>query len=269
MVVSEVARCESTFLRERLRQWHFQLLLDGDLLDLERFDSDEYVRRRDRRWARFVALTNDPTGALASFLDDATSESGWFHAPSVPSRQTLAAELVDVLGELRMMHQHRHATRIAHSDKTRGRVALAEKMRWSEALATTSLPLAVLFAVATFVALSRTDGDVPTVLGTIALTFAVISAATRAFRAGETLPAEVDLYEDYAKHVDKLRRDFFAPGLTIEERWGILVDLEFESIRELRAFLREKTPRSLPALGSVRRPSRVGSAPVATRGASA
>jgi hypothetical protein len=76
-------------------------------------------------------------------------------------------------------------------------------------------------------------------LGGLALLLAVVSAASRAYRAGFTLPDELENYDEY---YDRLREIEVVFGRVTqpEEKLRQLAQLEAESAAELRRFLQMK-----------------------------
>jgi hypothetical protein len=76
-------------------------------------------------------------------------------------------------------------------------------------------------------------------LGGSALLLAVLSAASRAYRSGYTLPAESESYEEYCDRVSEINA-VFRSAKTDEQRLRQLEQLESEAASELRRFLRTK-----------------------------
>lgn len=77
-------------------------------------------------------------------------------------------------------------------------------------------------------------------IGGMALLLAVISAASRAYRAGFTLPDESESYEEYCDRVRELKAVFNKLSNENEKRRE-MEQLEEEAAAELRRFLRMKT----------------------------
>ena len=77
-------------------------------------------------------------------------------------------------------------------------------------------------------------------LGGVSLLLAVLSAASRAYRAGFTLPDESESYEEYCDRVRELKAVFKSLS-NDNEKLRELEQLEEETAAELRRFLRMKT----------------------------
>ena len=99
-----------------------------------------------------------------------------------------------------------------------GELDLDERTRWSEAVASTTLAGAVIVSVLAFAASARSvfpffstarqSGNVSGILGGCALLLAVLSAASRAYRAGHTLPDEPESYEEYCDRIREIKAVF-------------------------------------------------------------
>jgi len=76
-------------------------------------------------------------------------------------------------------------------------------------------------------------------LAGVALLLAVLSAASRAYRAGYTLPDEFESYEEYC---DRLReyKVVFESAAADEDKFRQLENLEAEAALELRRFIKMK-----------------------------
>jgi hypothetical protein len=72
-----------------------------------------------------------------------------------------------------------------------------------------------------------------------ALLLAVFSAASRAYRAGYTLPDESESYEEYRDRIRECKA-LFDNATSDQEKFRQLENLEAEAAAELRNFIRMK-----------------------------
>jgi hypothetical protein len=242
--------CQSVFCRERLRQWHFQLFLDGQLINLSRSRPAEFGMELDRRWSRLRQNLRDGYGMMTQFVNFASQGDDFFHQQTEYPDAALAKEAFDALMTLRFDHQLRFSRRKIEPDGQEAGLTLAERTTLSETVATVTFAGAVLTSAIAFVltldqlipGLRRSPTDLTAtgrVLGGVALFLAVLSAASRAYRAGFTLPDESESYDEYCDRVRELKAAFRSVG-TDGERLRLLKQLEEESAVELRRFLRMK-----------------------------
>jgi hypothetical protein len=241
--------CEAMFFRERLRQWHFQKFLDGRLIDLFFADRPAYDAELTRRWGQLEQDLSDGRGTLATFMNAATPGSDFFHDRTPYAQGAHAAPVFDALWRLRIEHQLRYDGRKIAGEGDAGELGLRERTSLSETVATATLAGAVI--VTAFSWLLSVVGpragllfgfehvSVSASLAGGALLLAVVSAATRAYRAGFTLPGEPDSYEEYFGRLREVR-ETFQTVVTFEEKRHQLEALEEAAIDELRRFVRMK-----------------------------
>ena len=162
----------------------------------------------------------------------------------------MAERAFKALVTLRFEHQLRYSHRKIESEGEATGLALEERRNWSEAVATVTLAGAVLVSSMAFL-VSLTEVffaghglqweplPVTRFLAGSALFLAVLSAASRAYRAAYTLPDESESYEEYCDRVRELRAAFKAAS-SDTEKLQQLVHLEQEAAAELRRFIRMK-----------------------------
>ena len=245
--------CQAVFCRERLRQWHFQLLLDGQLVGLLPIRPDEFKREVDRRWGVLQQNLRDGYGMMTAFVRHGSRADEFFHQPSKYDDPALAANVLEVLWTLRFEHQLRYGQRKVEPEAEQAGMALKERAGLSESVATFTLAGAVLVgAVGFFIALSQGFPNLnllswsPEVtqiasrrFAGSALLLAVLSAASRAYRAGYTLPDESESYEEYRDRVREYKA-VLKRASTEQEKFRELEHLEAEAALELRRFIRMK-----------------------------
>jgi hypothetical protein len=242
--------CLAVFCRERLRQWHFQKFQDGKLISLLAANPTAYDQEIDRRWNYLQESLRDGPGMMNEFKSN--TENDFLHPSSDYSDSGLLTEVLESLKTLRIEHQLGFANRKLESEADGYNPSLEERKSWSETLASTSLAGAVLIValkvVLPFVhhkwfdAHSSTASapDLGRILSGCALTLAVLSAATRAYRAGCTLPDESESYDEYCDRIREVRLVFKSIP-DPKKRLHQLRRLEEEAAAELRRFLRMKS----------------------------
>jgi len=245
--------CQSVFCRERLRQWHFQLFLDGRLISLLATYPDQFRAEVDRRWGTLQQNLRDGYGLMMAFVRHGSRADDFFHQPSQYADASLAKHVLDALWTIRFEHQLRYGQRKVEPEAEQAGMALEERTNLSEAVATFTLAGAVLVGALGFlVALSQGFPGLNLFSGSpetaetmsrrfagSALLLAVLSAATRAYRAGYTLPDESESYEEYCDRVREYKA-VFESASTDQERFRELERLEAEAALELRRFIRMK-----------------------------
>jgi hypothetical protein len=242
--------CLAVFCRERLRQWHFQKFLDGKLITLLATDPAGYDRELDKRWNFLQESLRDGPGMMNEFKSN--MENDFLHTSSDYADPDLLTLALESLKTLRIEHQLGFSNRKLESEADGYGLALQERTSWSETVASTSLAGAVLISALTVLLpiaypgwfpahnLSSSAPDFGRVLGGCALMLAVLSAATRAYRAGCTLPDESESYDEYCDRIREVRL-MFKNLPDSEQRLQQLKRLEEEAAAELRRFLRMKS----------------------------
>jgi hypothetical protein len=239
--------CEAMFTRERLRQWHFQRFLDGDLMKLLVTNRSAYDAALGARWNQLLLEIRQARGMMVEFAAGAKPEHDLFHKAVPYDNRALFTTVCSALSALRLQHQAAY-TALKLEGQTEV-IALKERNDLSEQFAVVSLGAAVAtIAVAFIVSLAYVlpvaprlpwdEADVARTFGGCALLFAVLSAAARAYRSGYTVPDEVESYEEYRDRVRQIDATF--ASVPVEAKLGQLERLEIESTAELRRFLRLK-----------------------------
>src|SRR5205823_6231972 len=57
------------FMTEQIRQWHFQMLLDGSLVSKAYPTPEDFEAERASRWSQFMARARNAEGAMNSFVE--------------------------------------------------------------------------------------------------------------------------------------------------------------------------------------------------------
>jgi hypothetical protein len=238
--------CQAIFCRERLRQWHFQKFIDGELISSVGHDPSGFQAELDRRWVHLQQNLRDGYGLMTQFVNFAAHDDDFFFEQTAYTDPGIAKEVFDALTTLRIDHQLRFSRGKIEPESEGTGFPLAERTTISETLATMTLVGAV-FVTAVSAALPSLTPTFGAVVLTefdrafvgVALLLVVLSAATRAYRAGFTLPDEPESYGAYCDRVRELKAQFRAVS-TDDERVRYLKQLEEESAAELRRYLRMK-----------------------------
>ena len=243
--------CQAVFCRERLRQWHFQKFLDGKLISLAALNKRAYEEELLRRWVELEQNLADGYGMMMEFVRFPSRRVNLFHVLSEYDNESVADAVFLALWTLRFEHQLRYSRRKIESDGEQEELALGEKRALSDTVASASLAGAIVVsALALFTSTAQLISSTTLpfahaesagrVLAGTGLLLAVISAASRAYRAGYTLPEEAESYEEYCDRVRELGANFNRLSLTREKLQQCEL-LEEESAMELRRFLKMKS----------------------------
>ena len=235
------------FARERLRQWHFQLFVDGEFVQWFLADSSAGQKALASRLNSFKETLRAGSGSLDAFIRTPASPSRLLHQQSKYTDNTIASNVFDALTTLRFEHQSQYPWRKLTSTSSENVLSLQEHYEWSETLARMSLLGALLIPIVQLVLvllksveiLDNTD-TIHMTLSALVLGLVALSAASRAYRSGMTLPEEVESYEDYVAHVGTLCAILQESTISIDSKQELLIDLELEAERELRRFLSMK-----------------------------
>lgn len=242
--------CQAVFCRERLRQWHFQMFLDGRLIELIPKQVAEFRAEVDRRWSVLQQNLLDGYGMMTAFVRHGSRSNDLMHPPSKYEDSACAKVVLEALWTLRFEHQLRFSQRKIEPEAEQAGMALEERTSLSESVATFTLASAIVVGASGFLlALSevfpslnrlfRNTGTANRFLAGSALLLAVISAASRAYRAGYTLPDESESYEEYCDRIRECKA-VFESALTDQEKFHQLENLEAEAASELRRFIKTK-----------------------------
>lgn len=231
------------FARERIRQWHFQMFLDGTLVGSALRDEPNAKQELARRWERLCDLFKNLDGAVQDFLARPHAASELYHPVSPYADRELGAQIMAALRTLRVDHQVQYPERRIAAEQTDHALSLKDHFEWSEVVARVTLVSAVALAASGIVLsiLNLCNLVVPAhlvpTLAISALASTVISAASRAYQAGFTVPAEIDSYLETAAQMDHLRTRFLDANADVSVQQTVLRDLEIAAASELRRFV--------------------------------
>jgi hypothetical protein len=225
------------FLRERLRQWRHQVLLDGQLMDLARSDPADHKATLDRLWSEFRRIDRIGDGMFTTFKGNSGQDHYWFIAPTIPHDADVVSHVLELQKQLRLDYQLAFG-----EEKLAEGPGLSDFTQATQWLATTTLVAAVVVTGCLFISrlLGGNHHTLDVWLAAAAGCLAVFSLGTRAIRNGLTIPHEQRSYEEYINRCQLLRQRFLDKRGEDAGQWQVLVDLETNAADELRRFLRMK-----------------------------
>jgi hypothetical protein len=250
---------ESRFMTERLRQWHFQLLVRR-AKEIETFfegASPESVRKfQTQRQNWFDDFLHDHEGKLDSRMEslahDPDFSSDWLHAPPTKFKDetSVMARLFDVYRRLRFRHQYDYVTYKVSRAHDRPfwqflKWPLARQESFLEGAGSFCFVAALLCAVSVityrfwqlFHNGSSSPDPIDPLLPALTLVIAITGIALRTIQDGLGVTKDIERYHDYRA---KVRRALFLFETTQDQRTKLhmMEELELAAVDELRGFLR-------------------------------
>lgn len=224
------------FMAEQIRQWHFQMLLDGNLISKAHVSADEFEAERKKRWTQFMERAPNAEGAMNSFVD---SESFSLHHPYTPypDASTLE-ESLRAYSDLRFQKQL-HYFRLKREE-------FAERDDWSESVARWTIFSALFFALVHFILAAlwwraktgESDSTVEGVFLVAAVLLVILSAIVRVHRSALALSPQRERYE--TKWVRLVaQRSAFETVPMAKDKLEIMKEVERIEIEELMEFIRQ------------------------------
>jgi hypothetical protein len=223
------------FMTEQIRQWHFQMLLDGSLVSKAYAEPDDFEAERTNRWAQFMARVPSAEGAMNSFVD---AESLDLHHPIKPyTDPATAEESIRAYNDLRIQKQLDYF-KLKRED-------FAVRDEWSEAFARWTIFSALLLTAGQFIlalirGLTKTDALDPASesIFAAAMVLVILSAVVRVYRSAVALSAQRERYDTKWVRLVALRTAWHMAG-TVPKKLGLIKDVELVEVEELREFLRQ------------------------------
>lgn len=215
------------FVTEQIRQWHFQMLLDGHTVSLAHSAPEEFERIRATRWSQFTSRLASAQGAMISFVDGEMSNT--FHPVAAYRDLETGRDALRAYVDLRLQKQ------LAYLKLSRDKFVTRDE--WSESIARWTLFSAVLLAAGqmgfVLFAIGSTDfRHVATSwIAAASIWLVTVSAAIRVYRNAMAVSQHRERYEmrwvrlvalktalDSATRVDvKLRKMHEVEELAVEE----------------------------------------------------
>jgi hypothetical protein len=244
---------ESRFMTERLRHWHFQLLvrrrreIQTVIGQLNPSAIESFQTERKKWFDRFI---HEHKGKLdscvAAFAKDVDFSEDWLHEPTDFSSGTQAHEVDELFKayrSLRLKHQRDHAVYKLSAPADR---SLWHFLDWRLVQQRDMIKGAVssLFLIALACSAGiiinryfnlRPGWDV--YLGSATLVLAILGVAFRTIQDGLAIPREIERYRDYLTKCDRLLM-LFDQTADCEKKVHVMELMELAAVDELRGFLR-------------------------------
>ena len=233
--------CYHCYARERIRNWRFQLFLDGALVERFRENPSVATLELEERWAEFVHSVEN-LGAARTFL--AETSVSMLHAQTAYQNSETASDVERFVKTMRLDYQADYASHRLDAEPI-GRFSMPQQLQWSQHLASFSLLGALIVPAAHFLySLSEGALAVPfpsthAVLMGLTISLAILSMAAYTYRNGMSLPNEIDSYRVYQRSISSIRARYGASD-DAGYRYQLLAELEVAAEEELRRFLEIK-----------------------------
>jgi hypothetical protein len=243
---------ESRFMTERLRQWHFQILVRrGDEVDRALAESTpsaiEGFRAEREKW--FDAFLQEHVSRLGSRMESLTGDSGvpndWLHDPptSYDAASSVFDDVVEVYRRLRFKHQYDYSTyKLSTSiDQVPWKFFQWPILRQQSAIqGAVSFCFITAFLCAIAVIVSRYFHLAPAIdpyFGSATLVIAIIGVALRTIQEGLGIAKDIERYRDYRGKVSRLLL-CFEETTDRAKKLRLMEEMELAVVDELRGFLR-------------------------------
>jgi hypothetical protein len=230
---------QNVFVRERLRRWRHQILLNGSMMDMYVDNPREAQAALNRCWQQFLQSASVKDGGFLAYIaPDGSQKCLLFDDLQPPSHAELRDEIIGLQAQLRLEYQLEYSE---YKFEPGGSVeSLPELTRITDWVATSTLAGAVIVAMGgLIVSIDLGSGKADYLIAGVAAGLAILSAGTRALRSGLTIPAERDSYAEFSSRMQSLA-EAFRRASDPQAQWKVLVQTETECADELRRFLAAK-----------------------------
>jgi hypothetical protein len=240
----------SRLMTERLRQWHFQLIVRrGSEIEASCKGGDAIIAFQDKREQWMIHFLKEHEGHLDSQLesavDDPLEKIAWLHEHPSPynSNSDVLRDVYDAYELLRFEHQYGYAV---YKLETTTSKPFWQFLQWppkvqravlsgvSSSCFIAALLLATLLVCADVFGSSE---QLETYLRTAAIVVAIIGAALRTIETGLGLDGEIERYREYREKISRLH-DRFKNTSDYQQRLRLMEELEYASAEEMQDFLR-------------------------------
>jgi len=224
----------SRFLTERMRQWVFQTLLDGEFVSRTESDQPSFDEIRDIRWAQFMAQVPTAEGAIPSFVEGARIAS--YHERTIYTSEEVSAKAFQAFVDLRFAKELAYF-KFKYDE-------FASRDDWSEAVARWTLFSAVILAAVHMGAALGGSMEMPNshqygvLCAACVILLTLISTATRTYRSAIGVSEQRQRYESKWVRLVALQSSFTS-ATGQRSKLAILAEVEEILAEELREFLRQ------------------------------
>jgi len=223
------------FMTEQIREWHFQLLLDGSLVSKAVAAPKDFEAERDKRWTRFMAIAPSAEGAMNSFVD---AENIVLHHPVQPYGDSATAE-----ESLRAYFDLRFQKQLAYFKLMREYFAVRDD--WSESIARWMIFFGLLLIAGQLaLAIVRRSAEthalhqISETLFATAIVLVILSATVRVYRSAVAMSPQRERYETKWIRLVTLRVAY-EKAPTVQKKLEVMKEVESVEVEELREFLRQ------------------------------
>ena len=221
------------FVTEQIRQWHFQIFLDGELISQATHDEARFEAIREARWAQFQSQAANAEGTMPSFADGANI--GFHHPVSAYIDDSSATEAFQAYNDLRFSKQ------LAYFKLKRDDFAKREE--WSEYVARWTLFSAVLSAAGQLLLVLLESKGFPTGhirswISAAVIGLLILNASVRVYQNGLQLSEQRERFDTKWVGLVSLKAQFDV-ALTTEQKLRVMRDVELLEVEELREFLKQ------------------------------
>jgi len=243
---------ESRFMTERLRQWHFQILVRrGQEIEMSLIDRSpatlETFRKQRKTW--FDDFLHEYEGKLGSRMDSLANDpdfsSDWLHQPATNfgSAGVVFDDVVEAYRRLRFNHQYDYSTYKLSASTDR---PPWQFLKWPLLRQESAIRLAVSFCFVTALLCSvavilnhsfAVQPDLDRYMGSATLVIAIVGIAFRAIQEGLGISKDIERYRDYRGKVRRLLL-CFEESTDRAKRLRLMEEMELAVVDELRGFLR-------------------------------
>lgn len=219
------------FVTERLRQWKFQQLLDGEFINLSKTNKSAFEEELQKRWDDLRFKFSFQRGAMDKFV---MSENFELYVEPTPCTDvSLSKQIFDAYLDLRLDYQETY-----FSWKQNEFTTFDE---WTKGLAKFFLLSAGALALAEVIILLLPHDSYYAkyewMIGTWALIAAILTAAIRVFRHAKAFSEETERYIN-KRFLFKLLSERFKATNKPEKKLEQMIETERVSLEELREFIR-------------------------------
>jgi hypothetical protein len=238
-------------MTERLRQWHFQLIVRcGSEVEASCKDDNaikEFSKKRDTWLHQFLLqYQRQLDSQFETAINDPLEKMAWLHENASPysDHSEVLQEVFDAYELLRLDHQYGYAVYKLKSTTDEPfwkflqwppKIQIAVLSGVSSSLFIAALALSMLLICENL--FSHSD-HVEVYLRTAAIAVAIIGAALRTIQDGLGLEGEIDRYREYREKIARLLDRFTQNSDDQHRRIHLMDDLEYASVEEMQDFLR-------------------------------
>jgi hypothetical protein len=241
----------SRLMTERLRQWHFQLIVrrGGEIETSCKNESTikEFSKKRDTWLHQFLLECQRHLDTqFESVLKDPLEKIAWLfeHPSPYSSNSEVLQEVCEAYELLRLDHQYGYSVYKLKST--------TDKPFWKFLQWPPQMQLAVLSGISSslFIAalvlsmllicenLFANPENIEVYLRIAAISVAITGAALRTIQDGLGLDGEIDRYREYREKIARLLDRFTHSPDDPKRRMRLMEDMEYASVQEMQDFLR-------------------------------